>query len=260
MCIIAVRPQGYEMDEKAREWLTSCAMYNSDGAGIMYTDGDKVYWHKGFMGEDAIDKTIEYAESIPSEYPMVLHYRIGTHGSINPATTHPFPLFCDDDMLKFTSGEADVVLAHNGIISQMPSSKEYSDTQMMIRYLNMIPNLSAEQIPSILPMLGGHNLYALMTPQGVTTVGEFVEEDNGWLFSNSTYVEMRMKWWDSDYEKAWEHLKAIQEEEWDECYNCGEDYPVSELIKAGDGWQDCRTCVDDFWAREAELEEESRYE
>ena len=259
MCIIAVRPQGYEMDDMAREWLESCATWNDDGAGIMYTDGEKVYWHKGFMGEDAISKTIEYAENIPAEFPMVLHYRIGTHGSINPATTHPFPLFCDDDMLKFTSGEADAVLAHNGIISQMPQSKEFSDTQMLIRHLNMIPDISAEQVPSILPMLGGHNLYALMTPRGVTTVGDFIEEKNGWLFSNGTYAELgyEKSWWEEDdFDKIWTKFKAVREEEWDECMSCSGNYPVSELIEAEDGWLDCKTCVEDFWAREDELAKE----
>ena len=185
MCIIAIRPQGVGMDEQSEHWLENCALTNDDGAGMMYADGNNVYWHKGFMGDAAIDRMIDYARNIPKEYPMVLHYRIATHGCINPETTHPFPLYKGDDSLTHLIGASQAALVHNGIIQQMPYHINYSDTQQLVRYINEMPELGTDYLLNVLNMVGG-GLYALMTPNKVHTVGEFIE-DNGWLFSNHDY-------------------------------------------------------------------------
>ena len=186
MCVIAVRPKGVEFDETARKWINACAEANKDGAGVMWSDSEKVHWHKGFMGDNAAKKVIEYIEKIPTEYQLVCHFRIGTHGKKDEATTHPFPLFCGDDALKEEKGCADVLVMHNGVITQMPRNSDFSDTQQLVRYLNKIPELSFEQIPHILSLTDG-GVYAVLSPDKLVTVGDFEEESNGWMFSNKSY-------------------------------------------------------------------------
>lgn len=185
MCIIAVKPSGIKVDDLAKFWLRNCAESNPDGAGIMYTDWENVHYHKGFMGLKAIEKTLEYAESLPSEYPMVFHYRIATHGRVNPGTTHPFPLFGDEESVVQTHGVAPCAIVHNGIISRMPKNEDFSDTQLLVKRINKIPNISAEQVPDILHLVGGGS-YCVLSPTRVTLVGGF-EEDKGWYFSNMSY-------------------------------------------------------------------------
>ena len=192
MCVIAIRPKGVEFDDKCREWIINCAASNPDGAGVMYSDGEQVHWHKGFMGENAAEKTIEYIEKIPSENQMVLHYRIGTHGKKDEGTTHPFPLWCGDDAVKETEGIAPAVLMHNGIISQMPHKSDFSDTQQLVQYLNKIPELNLSQLPYILSLTDG-GLYAVLAPNRLITVGDFEEEENGWMFSNNSYLGLRKR-------------------------------------------------------------------
>ena len=195
MCIIAVKPGGVEIDEQARKWLENCAGANRDGGGLMWSDGDKVHWYKGFMGQDAFEKTLELGESLPIDYPIAFHYRIATHGGISRATTHPFSILQGDEGLVKLNGESDVALVHNGIISSMPLDPTYSDTQMLVRQINDIPDTEPNQVADIVNVVGGGS-YCVMTKDRVTLIGYFTEEDD-WFFSNSTYL--RQAWSLSDY-------------------------------------------------------------
>ena len=246
MCVIAVKPSGVEVDDLAKFWLQNCAAGNPDGAGIMYTDWENVHYHKGFMGPKALEKTLEYAEAIPSEYPVVFHYRIATHGQVNPGTTHPFPLFGDEGSVCATKGLASGALVHNGIISRMPKSAEFSDTQLLVKRINQIPNISVEQVPDILHLIGGGS-YCVMSPTKVTLVGIF-EEDNGWYFSNMSYKFSHAPSWDmEDYYYDLLSRKdddtATEDIQEAECLICQRYYEIDSLYDDELGNLYCSDCA-----------------
>lgn len=46
MCIIAVKEKGYKLNE---EYVKNCFLHNSDGAGFMFVDNNKVHIEKGSL-------------------------------------------------------------------------------------------------------------------------------------------------------------------------------------------------------------------
>ena len=51
-----------------------------------------------------------------TQYNVVFHMRIGTHGSMGPENTHPFPLSNKEEYLQALYMKTSVGIAHNGII------------------------------------------------------------------------------------------------------------------------------------------------
>ena len=110
MCIAVWKPQGIELTE---ETLQNCWNRNPDGAGFMYAEDGKLNIVKGLMTYNEF----EAAYAPHSDKNCVLHFRIATHGGVNPENTHPF--IVNDDL----------AMVHNGIISNVPTpDKTKSDT------------------------------------------------------------------------------------------------------------------------------------
>ena len=57
MCIIVAKKKGLELPTKER--LKNCFNYNSDGAGIMFNDGNQVFIEKGFMDFNSFYSRLE---------------------------------------------------------------------------------------------------------------------------------------------------------------------------------------------------------
>src|SRR5690606_3641678 len=121
MCIIAVKPVGVKMPAMAT--IENCWYNNNDGAGFMYDAGGTVHIEKGFMSlkslKDAL-KQLEKSIDIIST-PIVLHFRITTHGETSPGNCHPFPVTEKLPLLQMTKSKASLAVAHNGIIDIKPS-------------------------------------------------------------------------------------------------------------------------------------------
>lgn len=132
MCIIASKPAGVEMPSDI--YLNNMFNSNPDGAGLMYAWNGKVYIEKGFMNKEDFFKRLRKLseEYNMTELPMVMHFRITTHGGTKPDNCHPFPISDSMGMLKKTKCKTDVGVAHNGIISVTPRNKEISDTMEYI--------------------------------------------------------------------------------------------------------------------------------
>lgn len=202
MCIIVAKPRGVAMPDI--DILTKCFNSNHDGAGFMFAHNGVVRGYKGFM---TFAQMIAKLDELENEFgdwtekSIVLHFRIGTHGTNIPSNTHPFPLGCGYRSMRKLEWTAEQGLAHNGIIydlSKHADVKKYnvSDTMVFVkhyatpisRWTNIVRDTDAQRI---LDAICGGKL-ALMDGSGkIATCGYFYEED-GVLYSNTSYRKNEM--------------------------------------------------------------------
>ena len=92
MCIIAIKPAGIKMP--AETTIENMWYNNSDGAGIMYAANGTVHIQKGFMTLKEFKATLKQLEKTidTTNTPIILHFRITTHGQTSPENCHPFPV------------------------------------------------------------------------------------------------------------------------------------------------------------------------
>jgi hypothetical protein len=82
---------------------------NPHGVGVAWALGDLVRYKKGLTWQQAH----ELLKAIPR--PALLHFRWATHGGLDRAMTHPFPLGRKALKTRKLNGAAKAVLIHNGV-------------------------------------------------------------------------------------------------------------------------------------------------
>lgn len=201
MCIIAAKPAGIAMPED--EILRNMWDANPDGAGFMYPcsmtgkkgkDKVTVRVEKGFMKfEDFMSALNSLASTHDlTDIPLVMHFRITTHGGTCPELTHPFPVTSSRGVLRKLSSSAPVAIAHNGIIHSVTAGKDMSDTSEYVAS-QLAPLHSALprfwESPHALELIRnaiGSKMAILSADGKITTIGDFIES-KGILYSNSSY-------------------------------------------------------------------------
>ena len=198
MCIIIVKKAGIRFPES--EILKDCWDNNPDGAGYMYPKNGQVEIRKGFMKYKHL---MDSLKSIPNkdDIPMILHFRITTHGGTSKANTHPFPVTSNEKLLRSTRLKTTLAVAHNGIIT-IDNDKNLSDTMQFIKnelsLFNVIKPNWYKDIKS-LDYIGNRidSKLAIMDGKGyISTVGDFYE-DEGILYSNYSYLGYTTYSWNS---------------------------------------------------------------
>ena len=206
MCIIVAKKKGLELPTK--EILKNCFNYNSDGAGIMFNDGKQVFIEKGFMDFNSFYSRLE---ALDKEFNLVnsdlaLHFRISTSGNVDQGNCHPYPISTETSQLRNLSLVTDIGMAHNGVIRKhIPETRSIlNDTQTFIKnfvynmyssnkeFLTVDANIKAleEEAGSKLCFITKDNMYI---------IGKFIEETNGILYSNDTYLSYDYGWGYEDY-------------------------------------------------------------
>ena len=214
MCVIAAKPAGIEMPTETQ--IETMWMKNPDGAGFMYARGGKVQIEKGFMSLKSLKKKLKEVDEKYglTSLPVVLHFRITTHGGTKPENTHPFPISDSVGMLKKRRLTTDLGVAHNGIINVTPRSG-ISDTMEYIAgqlapLKRAVPGFYKNK--DLLQMIAHatDSKLAFMDKKGkIVTVGSFVEE-KGIKYSNrsfESYAGWRgVEWdeWDGWEEPSWQ--------------------------------------------------------
>lgn len=164
------------------EFLNGVYQRNSDGIGIMWSDGEKLHYRKHLPRNvgDAIDFFREYAEN----KDCCVHFRMKTHGNIDYLNCHPYPVFGFDE-----DHEHPMLLMHNGVLST-GNAKDVtkSDTWHFINdhlrpLLAKYPSIVFE--PELIAMLGkyiGNNRFAIMDYAGNTAI---INKDQGVMYQGA---------------------------------------------------------------------------
>lgn len=194
MCIIAIKPKNKELQEKSI--LQRCFNVNRDGSGYMYVnDKNEVVIKKGYMDFETFYKELveDYNKYSLKNKNLVMHFRIGTSGQSKYGCTHPFAITDDYDLLNATRVKTNIGVCHNGIVSMFNSRMaKYSDTQIYIAsVLTPIYKLNRtafayNDVKKLIKDTTNSKWAFLDKFDNVNLVGDF-EEDNGYLYSNTTY-------------------------------------------------------------------------
>ena len=198
MCIIAAVRPGLKLD---KETFDRCWNKNPDGFGMAYLFNGELRIKKT-MRKDKAWNIYNGVTNMTQDTWMILHFRIGTHGTKDLTNCHPF---------RVHDG---LVFCHNGVIRQIPDCPDrlLNDTQMF-------NNLILRHLPKdfykwehykmlIEEYIGYSKLVFLDTDNQVYIYNENKGEwHDGIWFSNSgykeipKYVPVKVKDWDDN--KDW---------------------------------------------------------
>jgi hypothetical protein len=142
MCIAIFQSMGKEI---SREHLQNCWDANDDGAGVCWAYEGKLYVYKELKNFDTFyDYYKHLVDTIGATSPMMLHFRIRTHGLISLENCHP--QFITDNL----------AFIHNGILSSLvniPKTSTKSDTgEFNEQILKQLPG-DFLSYPGVLKML-----------------------------------------------------------------------------------------------------------
>lgn len=182
MCIAILNTKGTTLKKKT---LRNCWENNGDGAGILYINNDnKLETFKELKDFSNFYKNYSRIKKEFGKRNMLLHFRISTHGKVNETNCHPFLV------------NEDVGFVHNGMIHNVPTSEEYSDTYMFNE--TILKRLEKDFINnSAITILledfigGGNKLIILNSNDEFLIVNEKAGHWNlGCWFSNDSYRQV----------------------------------------------------------------------
>lgn len=271
MCI-AILNNGKKL---SRQELSNCWVSNDDGAGLLYVDNGvlkafKQPNHDGFnvTGADFNKFVKEYDRvydmSQRSKMPVLLHFRIATHG-LDPAYLHPF--FISDN----------VGLIHNGIIYGY-GTRDVSDTAEFANELATLPDTMTHNVDfldnpfisnSILDKLESSNKVVFMDNTGEYRIfnAQLGHWSKGNWFSNDAYKTRKTYYGSLEkkstpgtqvksqaYYDTWADWDAIEEREWNESfgakYGGGAAAPSWDMPYIDDKTYACNTCGTETFVNE----------
>lgn len=191
MCVICV--SGCGVPQPTKNQIKTMFQTNPDGAGYMVARSGRVEIHKGFMTCESLVSALEN-ERLTAADAVVYHFRISTQAGVTMSMTHPFPLTRKISDCKSLDAECSLGVAHNGIIRLTSDyrDREYNDTAHFIaEYMSFLVRSKKDMHdPRILAIIEKLTCskWALLYKDGtISTVGNFIREENGLLFSNMSY-------------------------------------------------------------------------
>lgn len=217
MCVIAYKPEGVAFPSE--EILGNCWDANRDGAGYMYAYKGKVQIRKGFMDYGSLMDSLDSDRAKTGDsVPYVIHFRIQTQGGVRKDCCHPFPISRSMDRLRELRCEAELGVAHNGIIeltSYAHGSKvDYSDTMEFItEYLSLIAkgkdwHKDRDSVKLADRLCGGGRLAILGGDGHCELTGSWIE-DGGVYYSNASYMGFgRLCKHTKDTGEEWENYRT----------------------------------------------------
>lgn len=122
MCLIIANPNGHSF---AESYIDNAFTTNHDGFGVMWAKDGELKIKRGLFNRGEVKSILRRFHE--TETPYVAHFRYATHGSLNSANCHPFPIV--DDL-------GGIAMVHNGTLS----GKKWRDP------LRSDTNLLAEKI------------------------------------------------------------------------------------------------------------------
>jgi len=221
MCIICAKPAGIKLPDDST--IRRMFNHNRDGAGIMYTINGKVKIVKGLMTVDSVFAELDAIRKkidVDKE-AMVLHFRIGTAGGNIPANTHPYPITDSLHLLQKLETITDVGVAHNGIIDITPRQKNINDTMEYIMsqlapLKRAVPKFYENKDLMLMVKNAISSKMAFLTADRfIYTIGDFIEDD-GLLYSNSSYLGYDYRSYNYKYSKYYGGSGSAWHTGWDD--------------------------------------------
>lgn len=174
MCILIVKPKGVHLPDYAT--LCRCATLNPHGFGFA-TPNKKPYKTLSF------DKFIQALNTIDESEPMILHFRLATHGSIKASNCHPF-----------RDNKNGLTFAHNGVLNiHTLNDKTDSETAFKLLFVPAYEKfgLKSNNFNNAVNVVRGGSKFAFLTDKGeIKTFGNFISH-NGCLYSNNGFTGFR---------------------------------------------------------------------
>ena len=175
MCVIIIKRKGVEMPSEAE--LRAAHRCNPDGCGFVSSNG--LYWR----GLD-FDEFLQRLAGVGHDDACVIHFRLATHGSVKESNCHPFK-------------SGDVYFAHNGILPVRPSGdmtdSETAFTRIIMPRVRESGFWSREAMTVAKEVAGGSR-FAFMYEGDIVTIGDYIEDERGVLWSNMRHLSCP-GWW-----------------------------------------------------------------
>lgn len=238
MCVIVYKPKKADITRKK---LLACWNDNPDGAGFMYASENVLHIHKGFMTFRKFYRRYRECERKNSDSNFAIHFRIATHGKVNPNNCHPFYV---NEKTGFM---------HNGTLNCLDVTKNSSKSDTMIFNEDVL-----KKLPKNFLKRKEYNI--LLNSIAKAELSKFAIMDNKgtcYLFNESAGTWKQGIWYSSsvcdfgfsDYKRELFCYtankcsnKLIYNEDWIECLYCGDYYPLSECVDTGAGFV-CPVCA-----------------
>lgn len=209
MCIILVNKKGIEIPSK--ETFKNMWDNNSDGSGFAYYENGKVKVEKGWFDfEKCYARIKELDETIGlTDRSFVFHARISTSSTIDKTSTHPFQITDDVKQFAKTNYETNACMFHNGILRNYEPKQpsKLSDTMCFVRdYIFRLKRLNKDFLyddiilQAIEYEIGSSKLAFITNEDEIVTVGKYVIEEDGNMYSNDTYS---YNYYSSSYWSKW---------------------------------------------------------
>lgn len=193
MCVALIKKSGIKLPDE--NILKICFKNNPHGAGFAIFRNNQIYIHKGFFTFNGFMKEINNV-SPTLEEPMLIHFRVATHGKINIENCHPFPIV--DKFYKMVApikvfNDTDVMV-HNGKLNIAITSPKFSDS---MHFAKSIVGLDRKKFSGIINMaiaptetnLRGNRIAVLTKNGEIEKYGIGWIEDDGIFYSNDSYKE-----------------------------------------------------------------------
>lgn len=246
MCIICYKPIGKNLPSKTK--IKTMFRNNPDGAGFMYADGKHVYIVKGLMTLGEFNRELNKIRKNAQELPVVMHFRITTHGGTSKGMTHPFALTANVQELTATRNTTACGVAHNGMIPITSYAKKMSDTAEFIsRYMVKLldPQNVDVDVLDIIEEVIESKMCILTADKDVHLLGQFTTDGNGVFYSNDSYKSPRKYRAPSFTAPYYYGAGALYPDcNGGACYECAEELNCFGTFSAGNP-NAFTTCADD---------------
>lgn len=180
MCIAILNKSGFIPDQHIQNSFDN----NYDGAGLAWIESGII---KTYKTMNDISEFIQTYKKIRknNDSPILLHFRISTHGKVNISNVHPFMI-----------GNK-MAMIHNGMIDFPILNKNLSDTHSLVLLLNKLSNpenihdSNSVEFQFIKETCDNHSKMVFLSADSKYTI--FNEEKGHWIdqtwYSNYTYKD-----------------------------------------------------------------------
>jgi len=199
MCMIIVKEHGVELPSNFDSTLEYCYQRNSDGMGIALKkkNSKKIYINKTFKKLKHLKKFIK--RNVNKEDFLIIHFRLASKGNKSAYfNRHPFPVTNDIRKLTKLELECDMIVAHNGTISNF-GDHTFSDTFKFVEEILGDPVIKATIMTNkavqklVKETIGSSRMIILSSrTKNALYFGSWEKED-GIKYSNSNYKKREVK-------------------------------------------------------------------